>query len=261
MLASQENDVEVNGRKVHYRVIGDYKKEKKAHVLPVLCLGDAGLSMDDLESLDLLVKSERRIIRIDLLGTGASERLQQLDENVSRSQLVSIAAAETRAVLASLGIDTSKQNLHVFCCGFGLDVVAALVAPRIEDTSDSQHQQNFKLVSAAVEPSWTRRKATSNSFPVCAADAISRGNDKIASIASRAGSTPQESSSALLDILVESCPVLCVMSELHADPSYELHAAELKYFPGPTGSPHLDDYESVLRELDSFFIKHESSHA
>lgn len=255
-----EDDVQVDGRRVHFRVLGDFRKEKKAHIFPVLCLGDIGLSMDDLEPLELLAKSDRRVILIDHLGTGESEKLENAPETLSRAELAKLAAEETRAVLENVTFVTPERTVHAFCSGFGMEVAASLASGSMSNVPEGSTSKNIRFASIIVEPSIARRSLPSESLPICAVDAVKRGDSRLLhmhTVASQDSNSSSKSGSASFRKLASSYPTLCLVSKLNAAPAYESVPAERKYIPGPIGLPHLDDNETVLQEVDDFMVKHD----
>lgn len=149
-----------NSRNVHYRCVGSRKKEQKAGKFPVIYIGDAGVGIASGETFELLGETERRIVMVDLLGVGDSDKLPGHGFNLSRSDAVALAREEVLAVLGALGIGGARakepQSLHVVACGFGLEVTDALM--RACEDAEIGKTINLKIASVAAE-GWTPVKA------------------------------------------------------------------------------------------------------
>jgi hypothetical protein len=259
-LSFTEQDLQVDGRAVHYRVAGDAKNETKAGVLPVLCLGDAGLSMDALEPMELLAQTQRRIIRIDSLGTGDSESVAE-SVATSRADIVALAALEARAVLASLGVGSQARPVHLFCAGFGAEVAGALASG----------DNPISIASAAVEHAstyaWTPFRSNGKPLPICVEDGFARGSTAIAA-AARTRSSSEAFAEATAQLAatrpviwieaseasasLEESPQPVHMSALASSSSGSIKRAE--FARGATGTPHVDDANAMLESLDNFYL-------
>jgi pimeloyl-ACP methyl ester carboxylesterase len=255
----KEDDVLVGCRKVHYRVVGDAKKEKKAGVLPLLCLGEAGLSMDALEPIELIAQTQRRVIRIDALGSGDSDPLA-IDSAPTRGDLILIAAIEARAILDKLGLGSAGKPLHLFCVGFGAEVASALASGN----------EPIAIASVAVEPVSTQTPpllpASGKSLPVCVEDGFARGNAAIVDAAAIKSSVASISSAAAK--LAVLYPVLWIVAE--ASPSATPPVVpspmerssnsikEVTFAHGDTGTPHVDDANIMTNSLDGFYLEVEN---
>lgn len=112
-----------SGRRVHYRVVGSRRKERRQRKFPVVYLGDAGVALAAGETLELLGDSARRVVRLDMLGVGESDAVRGV---VGRAALVETACEDVVAVLADVGVGEGGC-VHVVACGFGLEVAEALV--------------------------------------------------------------------------------------------------------------------------------------
>lgn len=149
-----------DGRGVHYRCVGSRKKEKKGGKFPVIYIGDAGVALASGETFELLGESDRRVIFMDLLGVGDSDKLPGEALNLSRADTVKLVRDEALAVLRRLGIGGAKakepQPVHVVASGFGLEVADALLAAT--DDAEISKMINLKIASVAAE-GWTPVKA------------------------------------------------------------------------------------------------------
>jgi hypothetical protein len=260
-LFCSEDFVLVDGRKVYYRIVGDARKERKAKVLPVLCLGDLGLGMGATESLDLLAITQRRIIRIDSLGAGDSSPLPIFQKGGSLDELTSIAANEVHAVLAKLGIGAkSVDRFHVFCSGHGVNVAAALIGasgktPGVSQTIDPEHI--LPVASIAVEPS---NLLNVGDLPICAADGVARGNPAVLALLQKEVSVRSQasagSSQAVRAFRSAGIPVLSLVPDAEA----EAAAGDVQQavISGLTGTPHLDQPTETLEALDAFYVNAEA---
>lgn len=149
-----------NGRHVHYRCVGSRRKEQKAGKFPVIYIGDAGVGIASGETFELLGETDRRIIFVDLLGVGDSDKLPGDGFNLSRADAVALAREEVLAVLGALGIGGARakepQSLHVVASGFGLQVAEALLTA--SEDEEMAKTINLKVASVAAE-GWTSVKA------------------------------------------------------------------------------------------------------
>lgn len=145
-----------DGRGVHYRLVGNYKKEVKAGKFPVLYLGDAGIALASGETLELLGGTDRRVLFVDLLGVGESQALGKGEFDLSRGDAVALAREEAVAVLGTVGISKEDrkgpQSIHIIASGFGLEVADAL----LEKLRDEQDGTKLNVVVASVAAEgWT----------------------------------------------------------------------------------------------------------
>jgi hypothetical protein len=259
-ISFAEKDLQVGDRAVHYRVAGDAKNETKAGVLPVLCLGDAGLSMDALEPMELLAQTQRRIIRIDSLGTGDSESVAE-SVAATRAGIVALAALEARAVLASLGVGSQTKPVHLFCAGFGVEVAGALASGN----------NPISIASAAVEPTsmytWTSFRSNGKPLPICVEDGFARGSTAIAT-AARTSSSSEAFAEATAQLAAtrpviwiaasgasassEASPLPVRMPVLASSSLGSIKRAE--FARGATGTPHVDNANAMLESLDDFYL-------
>ena len=80
-----------------------------------MCVSRPGESIDSLDGLELLAKTDRRVLRADLVGTGDSEAY-------ASGSVAEDAAAELSAVLRKAGV----KKCHFFCAGAGAARVAGM---------------------------------------------------------------------------------------------------------------------------------------
>lgn len=117
-----------DGRQIHYRRLGSRKKERKAKKFPVLYVGDGGVSLAAGETLELLGETDRRILFVDMLGVGGSQRLPE-GGRLDRLKAVGVACEDVRSVLDAEGIGRKSEAMwiHLVAVGFGLEVAEELV--------------------------------------------------------------------------------------------------------------------------------------
>lgn len=179
-------------RLVHWRVAGDAKKEKKLKALPVLCVGEPGLSMDALDNVELLAKTDRRIIRFDALGSGGSDNL--LEGTVASASASDLAALTVQEVVAV--VKAAKVGpLHLFVTGgvCGAEIATALVK---EGSGVSVASLIFESGS---EPVATNALALAN---ICASEGLSRGDSAVRKrVASLPNKRPGRPSSVAVPLL------------------------------------------------------------
>lgn len=179
----------LDGRGVHYRFVGNKRKEVRAGKFPVLYLGDAGVALAAGETLELLGGTDRRVLLVDLLGVGESQPLGTGEFSLSRDDAIALARDEAFAALSAVGISEQKedkqQSIHIIASGFGLEVAEALLQKCSNDHDTSK--LNLAVASVAAE-GWTpvqAEKGKDISFEllqgnrICAVEGANSGNISI----------------------------------------------------------------------------------
>lgn len=166
-----------SGREVHYRLVGNVRKERNSKRYPVIFLGDAGVSLAIWETMELLGGSDRRLLFVDLLGVGDSDKVSPaiLGDDKERLEL---AVEETLAVLKATDIGRNppkglkKQPMHVVAAGFGLRVAEGVIR-RLRDV---------EFVSLTAE-AWGKDAAAEVrqlvGEKICAVEALERGDKSL----------------------------------------------------------------------------------
>lgn len=172
-----------SGREVHYRLVGNVRKERKSKRYPVLFLGDAGVSLAIWETMELLGGSDRRLLFVDLLGVGDSDKVSPavLGDDKERLEL---AVEETLAVLKAADIGRNppkglkKQPMHVMAAGFGLRVAEGVMSR----LGEGGMKGDVEFVSLTAE-AWGKDAAAEVrqlvGEKVCAVEALERGDKSL----------------------------------------------------------------------------------
>jgi hypothetical protein len=191
--------------------------------------------MDALDNLELLAVTDRRIIRLDALGSGLST---PLPPGTPFSALASIAADETVAVARVLAL----SRVHLFCsCP---PAAAAAVAAAVRAAGVQVASVVLERPSAAVPPSVRAERA-----PVCGTDGLTRGGTVALAAAAAAGggaAAARESTAAF-----SGAPVLHV--DGGTDGARGDGTERVTVESRETGVPHFDRVEELLAEVDRFY--------
>lgn len=239
--------IDVDGRLVHYRVAGKARKERKNGRLPVVCIGECGISMDALDGFELLAEQERRIIRVDTFGTGYSDALPSALQGDTRQTLDAFGAVEIATVLQKLEIGTAKQKFHLLASGTGSYVAMKLLEmPQYRDSVAS-------IILEQVESTGNLK----TTVPVCGVEGLERGSQAVLEkYASATDDTPAPELFAKLS----GMPTMVLLTDgrKERDANGFGQGVTVSTVRGGTGIPRFDDLNGVVRTLEQFCADVES---
>lgn len=253
----QEDFAAYDSRQVHYRLIGSKKKEQKAKKYPVVYIGDAGVALASGETLELLGKTDRRILFSDLLGVGESQPFKPKDQ----TGWIDLAVDEISAVLLKSGIADSKAKvvpkLHIVAVGFGIEVANALLK------RSSAERTGYQVASVVAEGWAVPGNMNSISFAdiqgekLCATEGAEGGDINILRTVyqSREG-RPREA----IKLLSEVVPVLAIRMEESPSTGVQNTRLREEVLRGSGRLPHLVQTEECMVEIDNFFDEVEGIH-
>ncbi|PXF48883.1 hypothetical protein BWQ96_01439 [Gracilariopsis chorda] len=254
-LEWQEDFAAYDRRQVHYRLIGSKKKEQKAKKYPVVYLGDAGVALASGETLELLGKTDRRILFSDLLGVGESQAFNSKDQ----AEWVDLAANEVSAVLLKSGIADTKAKtvpkLHIVAVGFGIEVADVLLK------RSSAERTGYQVASVVAEGWSVPGNMKSITFAdiqgekLCATEGAEGGNINILRTVYQSGEwQPREA----LKHVSEVVPVLALRMEVSPSIAFQNTRLREEVLRGGGRLPHLMQTEECMVEIDNFLEEVES---